>query len=294
MEIRLLRYFLAVAQELHFGRAAQKLHISQPPLSQQIMKFEQELGVRLFERSKRAVSLTQAGKALENEAEKILKLVEEARRKVTAEAEGRSGILSLGYVSPAMDGPLPGVIRKFKTHFPDVRLLLHQMSTADQLIALRQGDLLVGVVRLFGQDTTGLEVRPFHREDYVLALPSDHRLSTRKSIAIRELSGEPLIFFPFTLQPGLYDAWLKTFAIEGFAPNIVQEAASKHTAVALVAAGIGLSIVPRSTARIRRKGVVFRRLKGNMPDLFLHLAFAMDHPRPVLNNFLSLMENREI
>ena len=289
MEIRLIRYFLAVAEELHFGRAAQKLNISQPPLSQQIMKLEDELGVRLFRRSKRKVVLTEAGRAFEEQARGILQSIEKAIRTVKETGEGTRGIFTLGYVDPAMDGPLPDVIRRFKHKYREVRLNLHRLTTLEQFTALREGTIDAGALRLFSQDTTGLRVIPFHREKYILAVPSDHAFYGMKQVSIKALAGEPMIFFPRTIQPGLYDAWLSVFSRAGFAPNVVQEAVSKHTSVALAAAGIGVAIVPESTSLFERKGVGFVRLAGSTPPLTIHLCCREDSQHPVLKNFLALV-----
>ena len=286
MEIRLLRYFLAVADELHFGKAAEKLHISQPPLSQQIKKFEEELGVRLFQRDKRNVRLTPAGKVLKNEARKILRSIDHVHDQLTATAEGKRGHLSLGYVPLAMDGLLPYIIREFKQRFPGILLTLHEMSTSDQISAVKNRELLIGVVRLFEEDLPEFEIRPLQKEKYVLALPAGHRLVNRERITVRDLSGEALIALPRDEKPRLYEAWHKIFEEEGLSPNIVQETYSKHTSVALVAAGVGLAFIPESTARLKRKGVVFKKLRGKMPALSIDVVYLKGPPNPILENFL--------
>ena len=288
MELRLLRYFLAVAEELHFGKAAEKLNISQPPLSQQIRKFEMDLGVRLFNRTKRSVSLTAAGKVLKEEAETILRMAERAERRVREAEAGKAGMIALGYVSPAMDGPLPAIIREFSTAYPGVNLALRQMPSMDQLAALRAGTLSLGIVRLFGQDTGGLTVIPFHWEEYILAIPDDHRLCGAGSVPLEALENEPLILFPRPIQPQLHDAWLATFAKLGFTPRITQEVTTKHAAVALTAAGLGISIIPESTARAKREGVSFSRIAGETPELVLHVAFPEGGGDPLVDRFLEI------
>ena len=292
MEIRLLRYFLAVAKELHFGRAAQKLNISQPPLSQQIMRLEDELGVRLFIRNKRNVRLTEAGKVLENQARDILRTIEHTVRLVRETRDGTRGSLFLGYVDPAMDGPLPEIIRRFKTEYPKVDLRLQHMTTREQLSSIREGTLQVGFLRYFDQERKGLCIRQFHREKYILAVPRDHSLFREKTATLRALAGEPMVFFPREIQPGLYDAWHRAFSRAGFRPNIVQEAVSKHTSVALVAAGIGLAIVPESTALFERDGVGFVGLAGQTPELTMHLCYREGSSHPVLENFLTLVQGK--
>lgn len=289
MEIRLLRYFLAVAEELHFGKAAEKLNISQPPLSQQIMKFEDDLGVKLFVRHKRKVQLTEAGTMLKAEAIKILRSIDHAHDRVTAAAQGKRGNLSLGYATLAMDGNLPYIIREFKSRFPDILLTLHEMSTADQLESIRRKELHVGVVRLFGEILPEFVTRPLQKEKYVLAIPSGHRLSKKRTVTVGDLAREPLIALPRDAKPRLYEEWLKIFREEGFSPNIVQETYSKHTSVSLVAAGIGLAFIPESTARLKRKGVVFKKVRGKLPALGTNIVYLKGQKTPILENFLSIL-----
>ncbi|MBI9089413.1 MAG: LysR family transcriptional regulator [Desulfobacterium sp.] len=288
LETRLLRYFLAVAEELHFGRAAERLHISQPPLSQQIMKLEEELGTKLFVRTKREVRLTRAGEVLKQDAQDILCRVGVAQRHVREAAAGQRGRLSLGYVGPAMETRLPEIIKAFKQVCPKVSLELNQKTSREQVKEIGDGQLDVGVVRLFGRTIPGLECLPFHRERYALALACDHPLTLKKEIRIMDLAGEPLIFFPRKIQPRLYDAWFKIFDDHGIAPDIVQEATYKQTAVALVAAGLGISMVPESMARSPRKGVVVKKLSGDLPEVVLSLVYKKGADHSILERFLSL------
>ena len=286
METRFLRYFLTVAEELHFRKAAEKLHMSQPPLSQQIMKLEKELGVDLFIRTKRSVSLTQAGKRLQVHARNILSLMESAKKDVQETARGKTGSLSLGYVGPAMDGFLPGLLKRFKKEFPGVDLQLRQMTSRGQISGIRNGVIHAGVVRLFGQTPDHLEALPVHEETYVLAVPDGHGLAQRKKVRIPELSHEPMIFFPRQSQPKLFDAWMGTFAEQDMTPRITQEAESYQTTTALVSAGLGVAIVPEATAKIKRPGVAFIPLQGKKPELILHLCYLQGSQHPVLKNLL--------
>lgn len=195
METRQLRYFVAVAEELHFGNAAKRLHISQPPLSQQIMKFEDELGVKLFRRNKRSVVLTAAGRSFLQDARDILHSIERAESNLRDAVSGEGGRFNLGYIGPALETSLADVIREYKFAYPRVRFGLREMFTNDQLEAVRSGEIDAGVVRLFGHDLSGLECLKFHQESYALVLPSEHRFADRDHVDISELSGEPLIFF---------------------------------------------------------------------------------------------------
>lgn len=266
-----MKYFVAVAEELHFGRAARRLHISQPPLSQQIMKFEDELGVKLFARNKRSVELTAAGRMLLEDARRILDAVSQAEINLKAAASGHGGRLRVGYIGPALETPFADMVREYKNAYPDVDLSLKEMFTNDQLEAIRVGSIDIGVVRLFRHDVSDLEAFVFHRESYALIVPQGHRLEHKEIVDISELQGEPLIFSPREGQPLLYDEWMRVFNACGFAPDIVQEASTKTAAMALVAAGIGVSIVPESMGRRNMRGVVFKKMSGDYPSLEMHM-----------------------
>lgn len=291
METRHLKYFVAVAEELHFGKAAKRLHISQPPLSQQIMKFEEQLGVSLFTRTKRSVALTSAGKSFLLDAQNILKEINQAKENLKAVATGICGHFELGYIAPALDTPLTSFIKQFKTAYPEVRLGLTEMSTNRQLDDLRKGDIDAGVVRLFMHDMKGLCSKKFHQESYALILPTGHRLADRESVNISELGGEEFIFFPRNAQPRLYDTWMTAFNHCNYTPNIVQEASSKAASLALVAAGIGISIVPESLAKRAPEQVVFKKLTGDFPTLEIHIVYRENTTHASRDNFLQIIRD---
>ena len=290
METRQLKYFVAVAEELHFGNAAKRLHISQPPLSQQIIKFEEELGVQLFKRDRRSVKLTAAGESLLKEARVILKSIEQARLNLADAASGERGHLSLGYIAPSLNTALPKVISRFKKAYPNVLFELRQMGTNPQLEAIRSGILDAGVVRLFRHNTDDLETLLFHKESYAVIVPNDHSLAGRKSVDISELSKDPLIFFPRRSQPPLSDEGMRLFAACGFMPQIVQEVESKSAALALTAAGIGISIVPESLVADSRNEVTFLPLTGEYPPLEIHLVTRRDDISPTTHNLINIIE----
>ncbi|WP_320007334.1 LysR family transcriptional regulator [Maridesulfovibrio sp.] len=292
METRQLKYFLAVAEELHFGRAAKRLHISQPPLSQQIMKFEEELGVKLFQRNKRSVSLTAAGVSLLRDAPSILQAIERAEINLLDAAGGQRGQFSLGYIGPALDTLLPECIREYKENYPAVRLSLREMFTGDQLEAVRKGELDAGIVRLFRHDVSDLESAAFHREPYSLVIPEGHRLCSGGPVAISELAGEKFVFSPRDAQPRLYDEWMSVFSHYGFVPEVTQEAARKSAIVALVAAGIGIGIVPQSMAGRKHKGVVFKELTGNCPYIEMQIVYKKREEFPAVLNFVNLLKGK--
>jgi DNA-binding transcriptional LysR family regulator len=290
VEAKYLRYFMAVAEELHFAKAAAKLNMSQPPLSQQIMKLEQDLGVLLFIRDKRNVSLTEAGKRLVEHSKKIFALLEFTEQDVRETAEGRNGSISLGYVGPAMDGFLPRVLRHFKARYSKVRITLRHLTTRQQLEELRAGTLQAGFLRLYGHDTAGLDTYPVHRETYMLAVPSHHRLAKREEVAIHEISAEPLVFITRQSQPELYDEWFRIFSEEEGAPVIAQEAESYHTIMALVAGDLGLAIVPESTARLKRDGVSIIAIQGKKPEIVIDFCLPKQSRHPVARNLLAVTQ----
>ncbi|WP_034632034.1 LysR substrate-binding domain-containing protein [Maridesulfovibrio bastinii] len=287
MDSKQLRYFVAVAEELHFGKAAKRLNMSQPPLSQHIIKFEEELETKLFSRNKRSVTLTAAGKSLLEDARRILRLTDLAEEKLKATAQGRAGTLTLSYVAPALDTDLPLKIGRYKTDYPEVKLSLLEMKTFNQLDEIRKGSVDAGIVRLFRHNTEGLAYDLFHSESYALIIPAGHRFESKKSVNIAELAGEKFIFAPRRIQSALYDEWLKIFSEAGFIPDIVQEAESKNTALALVRAGLGISIVPESLSMRSSKEVIFKKLSGPIPDLELHIAYLESNENPALRNFLT-------
>lgn len=291
METRHLKYFVAVAEELHFGRAAKRLHISQPPLSQQIMKFEEQLGVTLFTRNKRSVALTSAGKSFLLDAQNILKEMEQAKENLKAVATGIKGRFELGYIAPALDTPLTAIIKQFKITYPGVRLGLTEMSTNKQLDVLRKGDIDAGVVRLFMHDMKGLCSQKFHQESYALILPTGHRLAGKESVDISELGDEEFIFFPRNAQPRLHDTWMTAFNHCNYTPNIVQEVSNKAASLALVAAGIGISIVPESLARRSPEQVVFKKLTGDIPTLEIHVVYRENTAHASRDNFLRFVRD---
>lgn len=290
METRQLKYFVAVAEELHFGRAAKKLHISQPPLSQQIKKFEDELGVLLFTRNKRTVSLTPAGKYLLQEASEILQRIDRTGEKLRAVAEGEAGHFDLGYIGPALDTPLADAIREFKRGYPKVKLGLVEMSTNMQLQRLLDGQLDAGIVRLYRHDTAGLTCLKVHEESYALAIPAGHPLETEDIVHIKDLGEEEFVFFPRQSQLHLYDEWMRIFAGYGFRPTIVQEAETKSAALSLVAASIGIAIVPESTRKRAPEQLVFKKLVGECPTLEVHIAYKKDSEHISRDNFISILQ----
>jgi len=271
-DTRQLRYFVALAEQLHFGRAAAALHISQPPLSRAISGLEAQLGAHLFARSRRKVELTAEGARFYDEAKRLLGQLERAAREVGAMASGESGRLRLGFVSLADYGVLPGLLKAFKAARPGVSLALREMLSPEQAAALAAGELDFGL--LLPPVTGELDHLVVQSEKFVAALPSRHAAARRGGrIAMRDLAGEPFVMVPREIAPGLYDIVAGLAARAGFAPRIAQEAIQMQTVVSLVSSGLGVAIVPASIANLGRKGVVYREITDPHPRLDLWLAW---------------------
>lgn len=287
MNLRHLRYFVALAEELHFGRAAERVFVVQPALSQQIARLEKELGVGLVTRTKRRVALTDAGQVLLKEARRILSDVERATDMVQAAGRGETGRLSLGFVGSAADDFLPRFLQKFRERYPEVVVVLEEGTTAQQVEGLRTGRLSAGLVRP-PLMVSGLASQVVLQEALVVALPEGHPLTQSATVPLEVLRDEEFIFFPRHLGPGLYDEVLLACAQAEFAPQIVMETARMQTIVGLVAAGMGVSLVPASVENLGRKGVVYRPIEAYAPRVELALAWHQDTARPLLMNVLRL------
>ena len=275
MELRHLRYFVAVAEELHFGRAAARLNIAQPPLSRQIRDLERELGTPLFARVPRGVELTPAGLAFLPEARLTLAQAERAQRTARRAARGEIGRLRVGFVEAATySGILPDVLGFFRMHLPDIGLSLSEMTVAEQSEAFREGRIDVGLLHDPPADhERWLKVQPVYADPLIAAVPETHALAERASgdaLALRDLAAEPFVLFPRVTAPALYDSVIARCRAAGFSPRVVQEAAGWHTLSALVGAAVGVSVVPRSLAEMRRPGVVY----AGVPELGVELEMA--------------------
>jgi len=271
-ELRQLRHFIAVAESLHFGRAAATLHISQPPLSRSIQDLEQRLGAMLLERTRRRVELTPAGTRFLEEAKRLLVLLERAVLDAGSMAAGDSGRLRLGFVSLADYGVLPGLLKAYKAAKPGISLALREMLSPEQAAALTAGELEFGL--LLPPVAGDLEHVVVQRERFVAALPSEHRLARKRGrLAMRELAQESFVMVPRAIAPGLYDIVAGLAARAGFSPRVAQEAIQMQTVVSLVSSGLGVAIVPASVANLGRRGVAYRELADSHPRLDLWLAW---------------------
>ena len=292
MELRHLRYFLAVAEELHFHRAATRLHISQPPLSQQIRALERELGVTLLERNRRRVTLTAAGEGFRDDARSILAAVDRASERARHVARGSLGTLSIGFVGSAMFSPtLPDILREFRAGHPDVELVLRELPTTAQLHALASGELDVGVIRgpvAESEIDPELELMTIQRERLVAALPAGHPLAARRRLRAEDLRGEAFVILARREAPGLYASLAAAMSDAGGVPEDVLEVAEMQTIISLVAGGFGVSLVPTSVGQVDRSGVAFRPIAGATQTIELSVAWRAGPGSPVRDAFLAV------
>lgn len=284
MELRKLRYFVTLAEELHFGRAAQRLHITQPPLSMAMQSLEQELGVLLFTRSPRRVALTHAGATFLEQTRTVLARADDAVELARAADRGEVGRIKVGFMSATIYTLLPGVLRDFAAKFPAVKLELSELTMPEQRHQLRSGGIDVGFVRP-PVDDAELAIETLLREPLVVALPRGHKLARLARVPARRLANESFVMFQ--RQPGLvlHDLVLRFCLQVGFTPRAVQEASQSHAVVGLVSAAIGVALVPASIQGTRMRGVEFRPLQEKSPNVLTALAWRRDDASPVLAAF---------
>lgn len=289
MELRHLRYFIAVAEELHFGKAAERLCIAQPPLSQQIQQLEKEIGFSLFNRTQRKVELTDAGRLFLDEARSALANLEKAATAGRRIARGEVGWLGIGFVGTATYRYLPAILSEFRQRYPDVELVLRELVTARQADALREKRIHVGLARpaIHEED---LVCKAIVKEQLMAVLPQHHRMSQWKKCELSALSSERFVLFPRYPKPSYADYIYGICAGYGFTPNVVQESAEIHTAISLVAAGIGITLAPESVCTAHREGVVYIPIASPDTATELNLVYRHGDHSPVLQNFLRIAE----
>src|SRR5918997_851557 len=289
MELRRLHYFVVVAEELSFNRAAQRLHISQPPLSNQIKRLEEELGVLLFKRSSRGVRLTDAGELLLEEARRIFIQLEQTARMFERVGSGKTGRLSLGFVPSATNEILPAVLYDFQRGFPDVELFLHEMMPDQVVRRLHGRQIDVGFFYLpFGD--SALAFRSVSREQLIVALSETHPSANEPEIDLRTLEREPFILPMRYEMPGLYGQVTEVCRQAGFTPRAVQKDVwLMQTIVGLVAGGIGVALVPASLRNFRRKGVVYKTVRDLSPKVEMGMVWRRGDSSAVLSAFLDVV-----
>jgi DNA-binding transcriptional LysR family regulator len=295
MELRHLRYFIAVAEEGHITRAAERLGMQQPPLSQQIRALERELDVQLLRRKPRGVELTEAGRALLADARAILAHIGHAFATTRRTARGEQGRIAVGFTSSAPFHPfVPRVIRTFRESFPLIALTLEESGTTELIEDLRHERVDAAFIRTPVTDPLGLTVNPLLEEAMLVALPSAHPLAAGNAdgpaLHLAGLAGETFIVYRRRSGPGLYDAIFAACHAAGFSPLVGQEAPRIVSTLNLVAAGLGIAIVPASLQRMQMDGVVYRRLTGTQPRAPLLLATRRGDTSAVVRRFLDLVK----
>lgn len=291
MDLKVMRYFQAVAEERNFSRAAERLHMAQPPLSRQIKALEDEMGAPLFVRTAKGVDLTEAGQTLLDEVPNLLSLAQRAKERTRRAGQGLTGQLEVGVFGSGVLDVIPRMLAKFHAERPEVRIVLHNMTKVEQLQALRERRINVGFNRLVPPEEE-IVVMTVLREPLVVALHESHPLAQRKRIRIPDMAGEPLILYPnLALMPGLAQEVIEAFQHENTELKVEQEVEDVLTAVSLVASGFGLAVTTRSASSLRLPGVAFRPLHSRyLHDLELSCLYRKGDPSPVLAAFLKVVQ----
>jgi len=293
IDLKQLKYFLAVAEEKSFSRAAERLHISQPPLSQQIMKLEAELGVRLFARTTRSFELTQAGRALMGEAADLLGRMRMTIDTIRQIDRGEVGRLRVGIVGSAMWGPIPGLLERFQTEYPRVTWTIHELGPDDQWDALRARQIDVGFWREPRVDedqlkNANLRQQLCFRENVCVAINQHHPLARQDSIELADIADEPML--TLHLDQSAEPRYLLQCCVDaGFEPTIFQEVAEPQTMLAMVGAGLGVALIPETTGRIGWPGVRFMPVRTKPPSANLYITYPAQDDAPVVRAFLKVL-----
>ncbi|MEJ6655704.1 MAG: LysR substrate-binding domain-containing protein [Pseudomonas sp.] len=292
MELRLLRSFIIVAEERHLGRAATRLHISQPPLTRQMQQLEEELETRLFIRTPRGMELTPAGELLQEEARNILSVVEQAAERTQRAGQGKLGRLDIGIFGSGILDTIPALLLKFRSAFPDVKVLLHNMSKDAQIAALRQHRIDIGFNRFIehSEDIANIVVIT---ERTLIAINENHPLAQQESVTISVFRDNTVIVFPTGPRPSFIDKVMSMCHQRGFTPSIAQEVGNTLTGVALVASNFGVCAVPESATKLALPGVVYRPLMDPPTDsgVDLNCIYRIDDQSPLLKSFLGTVRD---
>jgi DNA-binding transcriptional LysR family regulator len=288
VELRQIRSFLSVAETLHFGRTAELIHLSQPALSLQIRALEEEVGVRLFERNRRKTTLTAAGLAFRKDAAAAVSQLDEAIRRARLAANGKLGLLRIGFISTAGNEIVPNIIRRFRESNPEVEFSLRNILTADQIQMIASGSLDIGFLRLPIGEHPELEVIGVHREPFVLVVPPSHELAKRKRVRLRDLSGHDFVMYERTYAPGFHDLIFSMLRDAGVVPNICQTAGQMPTLISLVDSGMGISILPASAVKNSVAAVVACEIADAIPMSEIAIAVNKGNRPVMVDNFRSL------
>jgi DNA-binding transcriptional LysR family regulator len=288
--IRRIRYFTMLAETLHFGRAAARLNVSQPPLSRHIAALERELGVSLFERSSRSVTLTRAGERFYADAKAILRSIEQAAMNAIAAGRGEQGTLFLGFTSCAAYNVVPVFARLYAAAFPDVRFKIRELLADEIMTDLSQGKIDAAIM-FPPEQAANLQSRTVHSEHLCVALPSKHLLARTPRLRASDLASDPFVIAPRAAAPALYDSILGYCRDAGFEPHVRLETNLQQTILNFVAEGVGVALVPESMSRARMRGVVFKALM-KAPTVHQTLLWSRGNRNPCLAGFLSVAQSK--
>ena len=293
IDLRQLRYFLAVSEERHFGRAATRLHMSQPPLSRQIRQLENQLGVELFVRQPTGVCLTNAGAAFLPEVRRTLAQVEKAVAAARAECGTDGGQFVVGYTTVFDRSAIPDVLDRLRERFPNCHIVSSGKHSIRLVRDLKNASMDVAFIGLH-TNTHDLKVETIFDDPLVVALPATHRLAKLRSITYHALRGEPMFWFERRLNPGFYDHCQAFFEQIDFQPNVIPEPADHHILLGLIAKGQGVALIPASLRKVKYQGVVFRKLKEQHKKLSMGVAVAYleSNQSPMLRAFLELLKQK--
>ena len=295
MELTSLRYFVTVARELHFHRAAARLNMTQAPLSSAIRKLEDELEVKLFERTSRSVKLTKAGKIFLEEAEAVLRRAELARKRLENLRSGGTARLAIGYNELSLNTFLPRLLARCRNRQPALQLELRELEAAEQIRGLQEDMLDIGFMRPFGFDLTGLQSQLLIREKYLLVMQNSHPLAEHDEISVEQLSGRSVILFARDVNPAIYDritAVLTPGRIP--APHFRQDARNKSSMLAMVKAGFGAALLPESICRGPLPGLTVKQLNAPLPSVEVMAVWKPERFSGALKNFIALLPKMEV
>ncbi|AUF99847.1 MULTISPECIES: LysR family transcriptional regulator [Pseudomonas] len=289
MDLKQLRYFVAVAEELHFGRAATRLFISQPALSFDIKKLESQLDVQLLSRNNKSVSLTNAGQVLLDEARYLLLRAEQARRLTLRSAQGFVGRLSIGFVNSILHRGLPQAVKTFEQDHPDTEIVLMEMNSAEQAQALQRGQIDIGFVH-WSHFPESIRGEPVLAEPFLCCLPQGHRLADKARIDLAQLANDDFILFPRNVSPHYHDLIIARCVAAGFSPRIRHETRLWQTVVAMVAYEMGVALVPQTLAGTWKEGVHYCEISGDGALSEVHAIRHADNPSAAAESFLTVLK----
>jgi DNA-binding transcriptional LysR family regulator len=294
LELRHLKYFKTVAEELHFGKAAARLKMAQPPLSQQIRQLEEELGVSLFHRTKRNVELTEEGQVFLENVYQIFNNLDEAIEKVRMVNRGEIGEIVIGFIASAAYDILPNIMKCYRKQYPAIKVVLKQLTSEEQLHSLHDGTIQIGIISE-PTESESVNYEIIRQEPMVLALPKEHPLASDTSpINLVDIANEPFILTGRDANPRHYDGVINSCYQAGFSPKIVQETKEMSSVISLVSSGIGVAIVPTSIQILLNNVIVYREIENITFNTTTALAWESGNRSPLVKAFIELTKNKVI